>query len=169
MSGKGRPKALQVETSAIKAKNRTLDTLLNNEHFARAQGGLKKGWVFDSQETGQFPHYSNDLRSLPTRLQRLLNHKPRRGRRSTLKDSSNSPSTGGHGEPRIPCGSATNPEDRGLKAEMNQTEGYHIHTSCVQLTLVDSYTHQATLRATSFMMLCSRSSSTICYTPGQLL
>ena len=34
---------------------------------------------------------------------------------------------------------------------MNRTEGYHIHTSCVQLAFVDSYTHQATLRTTSFV------------------
>ena len=159
MSGKGRPKALQVETSAITAKNRTLDTLLTNEHFTEAMKSLDQGWVFDSQETGQFPHYSNDLRSLPTHLRRLLNHKPRsRGRASTLKDS-NSPSSSSHGErerekereSRLPCGSATNPEDRGLKTEMNRTEGYHIHTSCVQLAFVDSYTHQATLRTTSFV------------------
>ena len=51
----------------------------------------------------------------------------------------------------MPCGSATNPEDRGLKTELNRTEGYHIHTSCVQLAFVDSYTHQATLRTTSFV------------------
>ena len=159
MSGKGRPKALQVETSAITAKNRTLDTLLTNEHFTKAMKSLDQGWVFDSQETAQFPHYSNDLRSLPTHLRRLLNHKPRsRGRASTLKDS-NSPSSSSHGErerekereSRLPCGSATNPEDRGLKTEMNRTEGYHIHTSCVQLAFVDSYTHQATLRTTSFV------------------
>lgn len=159
MSGKGRPKALQVETSAITAKNRTLDTLLTNDHFSKALKGLDQGWVFDSQETGQFPHYSNDLRSLPTHLRRLLNHKPRsRGRASTLKDS-NSPSSSSYGERerekerenRLPCGSATNPEDRGLKTEMNRTEGYHIHTSCVQIAFVDSYTHQATLRTTSFV------------------
>ena len=111
--------------------------------------------MFDSQETGQFPHYSDDLRSLPTHLQRLLSHKPRsRGRASTLKDSG-SPSSSSHGERerenRLPCGSATNPEDRGLKTEMNRTEGYHIHTNCVQLAFVDSYTHQATLRTTSFV------------------
>ena len=51
----------------------------------------------------------------------------------------------------MPCGSATNPEDRGLKTEMNRTEGYHIQTSCVQLSFVNSYTHQATLRTTSFV------------------
>lgn len=147
MSSKGQPKALQVETSAIKAKNRTLDTLLNNAHFTKVLSGLKKGWVFDSQETGLFPHYSNDLRSLPKRLQKLLNHKPRRSRSSTL----NSPLDGGHGDTRVPCGSAANPEDRGLKTELNRTEGYHIHTSCVQLAFVDSYTHQATLRTTSFI------------------
>ena len=106
--------------------------------------------MFDSQETGLFPHYSNDLRSLPTKLQRLLNHQPRRSRSSTLKDL-NSPSDSGYGETRVPCGSATNPEDRGIKTEMNRTEGYHIHTSCVQLAFVDSYTHQATLRTTSFI------------------
>ena len=163
MCGKGRPKALQVETSAITAKNHTLDTLLTNENFTKAMKSLDQGWVFDSQETGQFPHYSNDLRSLPTHLRRLLNHKPRsRGRASTLKDSNSSSSSSSHGgerererekerENRLPCGSATNPEDRGLKTEMNRTEGYHIHTSCVQLAFVDSYTHQATLRTTSFV------------------
>ena len=49
------------------------------------------------------------------------------------------------------CGSATNPEERGLKTELTRTEGYHIHTSCVQLAFVDSYTHQATLRTKSFV------------------
>ena len=159
MSGKGRPKALQVETSAIKAKNHTLDTLLENAYFTKALKGFKKGWVFDSQETGQFPHYGNDLRSLPTHLQKLLSQKPRRGRSSTLKDESNSaPLTGGrhgnspHGDGgRVQCGSATNPEERGLKTELTRTEGYHIHTSCVQVAFVDSYTHQATLRTTSFV------------------
>lgn len=155
MSGKGRPKALQVETSAIKAKNRTLDKLIDNDHFAKALKSLKRGWVFDSQETGQFPHYSDDLRSLPSHLQKLLNHKPRRGRSSTLRgaDSSSAASASGSnpGETRVGCGSATNPEERGLKTEMTRTEGYHIHTSCVQLAFVDSYTHQATLRTTSFV------------------
>lgn len=141
------------------AKNRTLDTLLENDHFARALRGFKQGWVFDSQETGQFPHYSNDLRSLPTHLQRLLNQKGgSRARASTLKSSSpslsSSSSSSGHGverERENRFGSATNPEDRGLKMELNRTEGYHIHTSCVQLAFVDSYTHQATLRTTSFV------------------
>ena len=148
MTGKGRPKALQVETSAIIAKNRTIDTLLDNDEFTKALKSVNRGWVFDSQETGQFPHYSNDLRSLPTHLQKLLNHQPRRSRASTLKES-NSPSTSGQGERRF--GSATNPEDRGIQTEMKRTEGYHIHTNCVQLAFVDSYTHQATLRTTTFV------------------
>ena len=98
-SGNGRPKALQVETSAITAKNHTLDTLLTNENFTMAMKRFDQGWVFDSQETGQFPHYSNDLRSLPAHLWRLLNHKPRgRGRSSTLKDSNSPSSSGGRAE-----------------------------------------------------------------------
>ncbi len=135
----GRPKALQIETSAIKVKNSPLNELLDNSSFSLALQAVKEGWLFTSQDSGQFPHLDQDLRALPRRLQELLQQEVRPGRRrgESLSDDTMCSSTG--------LAPAAN------KAEMVTFEGWHISTSCVHVAFASSYTHSATLHTKSFI------------------
>ena len=136
----GRPKALQIETGAIQVKNSPLNELMNSSHFSNALEALKEGWVFASQDNPQFPHYQDDLRALPTRLQELLQQRIRTGRKrgEVSSDESSGSSTTGLA-----------PEAN--RSEMVAFEGWHINTTCVHVAFVDSYTHKATLRTRTFV------------------
>lgn len=141
-SNDGRPKALQIETAAIKVKNSPLNELLNDSHFSEALQVVKKGWLFSSQDTQQFPHYQGDLRALPVRLQELLHQQVRAGRRRGESGSEDSDSP--------------NPSSTGLAPEVNRAEmvareGWHVSTSCVHVAFASNYTHKATLHTKTFM------------------
>lgn len=134
----GRPKALQIETAAIKAKNCPLNELRVDPHFAAAMKGAKEGWLFATEESGQFPHYQEDLRALPARLLELLCQEVRVGRRRGQSGSEESTSLAGLA-----------PEAN--KSEMESIEGWYVTTSCVQVAFANSYTHKATLRTKTFV------------------
>lgn len=136
----GRPKALQIETAAIHVKNSPLIELMNSSHFSDALQALKEGWVFTSQDDPQFPHYQNDLRALPTRLQELLQQRIRTGRKRGEVSSDESSGS-----------SATGLAPEANKSEMEAIEGWHVNTACVHVAFVDSYTHKATLRTRTFV------------------
>ena len=138
----GRPKALQLETSAIKAKNCPLNELLDNSHFSEALRVLKGGWVLSSQDSHQFPHVQGDLRALPLRLQELLQQKVRPGRKRG--ESSSGDSSSGN-----VSSMGLAPEEANL--EMATIEGWHVSTSCVHLAFASNYTHKATLYTTTFI------------------
>ena len=125
----GRPKALQLETAAIDVKNFSLDTLLKEETFNSAIDKFKTGWLFTTPQT-QFPHFDGDLMAIPDRLKQLLNY---RLRMQMLKRQGGSP---------------VNPP---YNSELMATEGWHIHTSCVHVAFVESFTHQATLHTKTFI------------------
>lgn len=131
----GRPKALQIETAAIEAKNSPLNELMNRRHFSAALQALKEGWAFTSQDNPQFPHYQEDLRALPVRLQELLQQRIRTGR---MRGESSSEEFSG---------------SAGLAPEANHSElvaieGWHVSTACVHVAFVDSY---ATLHTRTFV------------------
>ena len=136
----GRPKALQVETAAITANNRTLETLLSNTNFKSAVDGMKSGWVFGTQDTNQFPHFSEDVQSLPSRLQELIDHALQGGRKRSVSSVSSG------SEQRL-----SSEEERARKLDLATIEGWHVHTECVHVAFADSYTHEATLRANTFV------------------
>lgn len=133
----GRPKALQVETAAIKAKNRTLETLLSNKFFKNAIDGMKSGWVFGTQDTNQFPHFSEDVQSLPSRIRELIDYALQGGRKRSVSSVSSE---------RV-----SSEEDRTRKLDLATIEGWHVHTECVHIAFADSYTHEATLYTTTFV------------------
>lgn len=135
----GRPKALQIETAAIRAKNCSLNQLRADTHFTTALQAMKEGWLFTSEDTKQFPHYQDDFRVLPARLQELLNQEVRVGRRrgeSCSEDSSTS-------------STALAPEEN--SSEMVSFQGWYVTTSCVHVAFANSYTHKATLRTKTFI------------------
>ena len=140
----GRPKALQIETAAIVLKNHPLETLLSNQVFSNALNQIKNGWVFASQDNGCFPHYDGDLRSLPTKLQKMLNLKLRK------KHESTSSHVGGD-EDRDKMAAPASQEETSLRHELRSTEGWYIHTSCVHIAFAEDYTHEATLNPKSFV------------------
>ena len=125
-----RPRAIQVETAAINVKNFSLDTLLKEETFVAAVDGIKQGWLFTREGKKEFPHFDNDLSAMPDRLKKLLNYRER------LKMTKQQ---GG------------NPVDVPFNSELMATEGWHVHTSCVHVSFVESYTHEATLYTKTFI------------------
>lgn len=136
----GRPKVLQIETSSIKARNCPINELLGNSHFSCALEALREGWVISSQDNAEFPHFQNDLRALPTRLQELLQQQVRTGRKRGESDDSTASS---------PSSTGLAPEEN--KSEMVAIEGWHISTACVHVAFADNYTHQATLHTKTFI------------------
>ena len=136
----GRPKALQIETAAIKVKNCPVNELRVDPVFADAVQAVKEGWLFRSQESGQFPHYQGDLRALPIRLQELLNQEVRVGRRRGECGSEDSCET---------SATALAPEDN--RAEMASFEGWYVTTNCVHVAFANSYSHKATLQTKTFV------------------
>lgn len=125
----GRPKALQLETAAIEVSNFSLDTLLKEETFNSATKKFKAGWLFTTPQT-QFPHFDCDLTAIPDRLKELLNY---RLRMQMSRQQGGSPVN-------VP-----------LNSELSATEGWHVHTSCVHVAFVESYTHEATLYTKTFI------------------
>ena len=123
----GRPKAIQLETSAISIENCTLDSLLLDEAFNSALEGVKKGWVFSTQGEDTFPHSAGDFNAFPESLQKLLPLQPER-----------SPSASGQGSSR-------------RNWELRTREAYHLYTSCVHLAFTDSYTYKSTIETKSFV------------------
>ncbi len=136
----GRPKALQIETAAVLVRNPPLHHLLGDTEFEQALDVLRTNWLLQSQDTPQFPHYDNDLRALPSRLRDLLQQKVRVGRRRGERSGSvDGDSTGGQS-------TALAPEE--TRSEMSVIEGWHISTSCVEVSFVSTLTHKATLYTT---------------------
>ena len=123
----GRPKAIQLETSAISIENCTLDSLLLDEAFNSALEGVKKGWIFSTQGEDTFPHFAGDFDAFPESLQKLLPLQPER-----------SPSVGGQGSSRS-------------NWELRTREAYHLYTSCVHLAFTDSYTYKSTIETKGFV------------------
>ncbi len=148
----GRPKALQIETAAINAKNSPLNVLLGDSDFSQAIHALREGWLMVSQDTPQFPHYQNDLRALPLRLQALLQQKVRAGRRRG-ESNSEAVSFGASGSVSFSGSSdggvGVAPEEN--RAEMMGIEGWYISTCCVHVAFVNNYTHEATLHTKNFI------------------
>lgn len=131
----GRPKAIQIETAAIRLRNHTLDYLLQDHAFSAALQGISSGWVFSSQRTKQFPHFEGDISSLPTRLQQLFNYKFAGGRVIGFANSSSQPSS---------------PVEH-YNSELVTVEGWYLYTECVHVSFADSYTHEATLHTKCFV------------------
>ena len=143
----GRPKALQIETASIIARNIPLHRILGDSSFEEALVVLRQGWLLKSQDTPQFPHYEHDLQALPKRLQELLQHKMRTGRRRGERDaSSDSCSSNGGGVGRNKSAASLTPE-----VTMSEIEGWHVSTSCVHVAFVSQLTHKATLHTTTFI------------------
>ena len=137
----GRPKALQIETAAVVVRNSPLHYLLGDEDFECALDVLREGWLLETQESPQFPHYDKDLRALPSRLRDLLQHKTRVGRRRGERSASNESGDGG-------VGGATALAPEATRSEMSLIEGWHASTSCVQVSFVSTLTRRATLYTT---------------------
>ena len=134
----GRPKALQIETSAIKAKNCPLSELRVDSHFSSAMQAVRQSWLLTSQDSNQFPHYRADLRALPTRLQQLLSQQVRVGRRRGQSVGEDS-------------GSATGVAPEENRAELVSIEGWRVSTSCIHVAFASNYTHTASLHTKSFI------------------
>ena len=132
----GRPKALQVETAAIKAKNRTLESLFSNTHFKHTVLGMKRGWVFETQDTNQFPHFPEDIQSLPLQLKELIDHAFQRDGKKSVSSKDQL---------------LNSEEERTRKLDLGTMEGWHIRTECVQVSFAESYSHEATLYTTQFV------------------
>lgn len=132
----GRPKALQVEIAAIIAKNRSLESLLSSDNFKDSILAMKRGWVFETQDTDQFPHFTEDIQSLPSRLRELIDQAFQRDRSISTSSS----------EQRL-----SSEKDRNRKLDLATMEGWYLHTDCVQVSFAKSYSHEATLHTTQFV------------------
>ena len=128
----GRPKAIQLETSAISIENHTLDSLLLDEDFNSAVDEVKKGWVFSTQSEDTFPHLAGDFEAFPEGLRKLLPFE----RERTSSFSAHAQSS---------------PVSRRSNWELRTREVYHFHTSCVHLAFADSYTLKSTIETRSFV------------------
>ena len=149
----GRPKALQIETAAIVARNYPLNRLLRDSNFEKALDIIRQGWLFKSQDSQKFPHYEHDLRVLPIRLQELLQQKVRTGRvRGETDVSSHSYSSSGGGRGEVGDSKRTTvlaPEE--TRSEMSLIEGWYVSTSCVHLSFVSHLTQEGTMHTTTLI------------------
>eukprot|EP00731_Ephydatia_muelleri_P006094 Em0003g342a len=124
----GRPKALQIETSSIEISNCALCKVVEDKSFRVAMEWLRKGWVFKTHFSKEFPHFAGDFEPFCAGLSTVLrNHFP---------DKSH-PQASLHSDAR-------------RKLDLMSVEVWQVETACVSVSFPESYSHDATLRPKQF-------------------